>query len=283
MTALYTSSWLMLRQKAGPATMAGNSTSASMPSMILLFHPLLGRPRAGGIFHFDAEWLPLPRRPAGTQVEEVRFQQRLALDHQGIAAIRQMDGVWGAVAILLRVRGAPSARGELRDVHRSTSADMFRAMRPSFHTQSPRLLPRVLRSCVGYTGVRPWRLLYADERLSDYKQFFGPLLSRSGRSTATSNMMGLEARRLPLNRRRHDPFRVLPRRGHVEGNATPADGLVSKAVVVGRRCGANQATVSGDEMSAVGKIHLTSAACDATLRANLPHCRYMGEAYGKRV
>ena len=133
--------------------MAGNNTSASMPSLILLLHPLLGRPGAGSIFHFDAEWLPLPLRPAGTQVEEIRFQQRLALDHQGVAAIRQMDG---SVE-----RGRDTVCGT-RCTHRSggtsrcPSLDISRyvlAMRPSFHTQSLRLLPRVLRSCVGHTGV----------------------------------------------------------------------------------------------------------------------------------
>ena len=81
--------------------------------------------------------------------------------------------------------------------------------------------------------------LYADERLRDYKQFFGLLPSRSGRSTATSNMMGREARRLLLDHVRHDPFPGSTH-GHVNCNGMPANVFVSKAVVVGRRYGATR-------------------------------------------
>ena len=88
---------------------------------------------------------------------------------------------------------------------------------------------------------------------------------------------------MPLDRLRHDPFRRLP-------TARPCQGQRPAGRWARAQSGGSRETMRGDQATVIfrrngagGKIPLTSAACDETLWANLPHCRYMGEAYGKRV
>ncbi len=69
---------------------------------VLLLDALLGRAGAGGVGDLEAEGLPGALGPTGAQIEKIRLEQRLALDHQGVAAIGQMDGMRRAVAIFLR-------------------------------------------------------------------------------------------------------------------------------------------------------------------------------------
>ena len=70
--------------------------------LVLLPDALLGRAGAGGVGDLEAKGLPGSLGAAGAQIEEIGLQQRLPLDHQRVAAIRQMNGVRRAVAVFLR-------------------------------------------------------------------------------------------------------------------------------------------------------------------------------------
>ena len=78
------------------------------PVLVLLAHALLRTAGAGGVLDLDAEGLPGARGVAGAEIEEVGFQQRLALDHQRVAAVGQVDGVRGSVAVFRRDTVGPA-------------------------------------------------------------------------------------------------------------------------------------------------------------------------------
>ena len=90
--------------------------------LVLLPDALLGAAGAGGVGDLEAEGLPGARGAAGAQIEEIGLQQRLALDHQRVAAIGQMHRVRRAVAVFLRDPVRSSARAAPRDARPPTSA-----------------------------------------------------------------------------------------------------------------------------------------------------------------
>src|SRR6202022_2480889 len=70
--------------------------------LTLPLDPPPGGGGAGSSGDREAERLPCPFGAAGAQIEEIGLQQRLPFDHQSIAAIREMNRVRRAVAVLLR-------------------------------------------------------------------------------------------------------------------------------------------------------------------------------------
>jgi hypothetical protein len=81
---------------------------------ILLFHALLRRARASGVFDPQAEGLPLSGRPTGAQIQKIRFQEWLAFNQQRIPAVREMHRTRCPVPILLRHSMHPALWGHLQ-------------------------------------------------------------------------------------------------------------------------------------------------------------------------
>ncbi len=71
------------------------------PVLVLLADALLGAAGAGRVGDLEAEGLPRPGRPAGAQVEKIGLQQRLALDHQRVTAVRQLYRMRRPLAVFL--------------------------------------------------------------------------------------------------------------------------------------------------------------------------------------
>src|SRR5207248_11179495 len=67
-----------------------------------LLDALLRRAGAGGVGDLETEGLPGALGAAGPKIEEIGFEERLALDHLRVAAIRQLDRARRAVAKFLR-------------------------------------------------------------------------------------------------------------------------------------------------------------------------------------
>ncbi len=80
------------------------------PVLVLLADALFGRAGAGGVGDLEAEGLPGALRPAGTQIEEIGFEQGLAFDQLGVAAIRQMHRARRPLAVLLGDAVDPALR-----------------------------------------------------------------------------------------------------------------------------------------------------------------------------
>src|SRR6516165_5028488 len=78
------------------------------PVLVLLLDPLLSRAGARGVRHLEPEGLPRSLGAAGTQIEKIRLQQPLSFDHLSVAAIRQMHGARGAVAVFFRYSVHPA-------------------------------------------------------------------------------------------------------------------------------------------------------------------------------
>jgi hypothetical protein len=70
--------------------------------LVLFPDALLGAAGAGGIGDLEAEGLPCPLGASRAQIKKVGLEQRLAFDHQSIAAVRQMHRMRGAVTVFLR-------------------------------------------------------------------------------------------------------------------------------------------------------------------------------------
>src|SRR5262249_61346069 len=65
---------------------------------------------AGGVCDLEAERLPRALGTAGAQIEKIGFEERLALDHLRVAAIRQFERARRAVAEFLRHPMRPALR-----------------------------------------------------------------------------------------------------------------------------------------------------------------------------
>ena len=92
----------MLRQNTGPATIAANKTSASMPSWSCSLTRCSGEPVPAASATLRPKGCQVPSARPARRSRKFASKQRLALDHQGVAAIGQMDGMRGAVAVFLR-------------------------------------------------------------------------------------------------------------------------------------------------------------------------------------
>jgi hypothetical protein len=92
----------------GPRDHGGGQDLGVEAVLVLFAYALLGAAGAGGVFDFDAEGLPGAGGVAGPEVEEVGFEEGLALDHQGVAAVGEMDGVRGSVIVLGRDAMGPA-------------------------------------------------------------------------------------------------------------------------------------------------------------------------------
>ena len=69
--------------------------------LVLLADALLRAAGAGRVGDLEAEGLPCAGGAPGAQIEEIGLQQRLALDHQRVAAIGQFDRMRRPFAVFL--------------------------------------------------------------------------------------------------------------------------------------------------------------------------------------
>ena len=67
--------------------------------LVLFAHALLGPAGASGVGDLEAEGLPGAGCMSGTQIKEIRLEQRLTFDHQRVTAVGQVNRMRRSVAI----------------------------------------------------------------------------------------------------------------------------------------------------------------------------------------